>query len=163
MANENNGNVVEVKTEKKVGLVGKAKQKASGLVNYTDKDIQKLEKEADKAYNEFYVTDLAVRLLKDPQNEEILKEVAGLDEKNGKALKAILNRKKVRLAVIGGTLVAIGVVAAVSTAKKGRKNSDIIDVDSEEVDEDDYDDEDEDDDVEDDESVNETDEAPVEE
>ena len=60
MANENKNEVVEVKTEQKVGLIGKAKQKASGLVNYTDKDIQKLEKEAEKAYNEFYVLDLAV-------------------------------------------------------------------------------------------------------
>lgn len=162
MANENKNEVVEVKTEQKVGLVGKAKQKASGLVNYTDKDIQKLEKEAEKAYNEFYVLDLAVRLLKNPQDEEILKEVAGLDDKTGKALKAILNRKKIRLAAIGGTLVVIGVVAAVSTAK-AKKSSSVVDVDSEEIDDDDYEEDEDDDDVEEDESVEETDEAPVEE
>lgn len=162
MANENKNEVVEVKTEQKVGLIGKAKQKASGLVNYTDKDIQKLEKEAEKAYNEFYVLDLAVRLLKNPQDEEILKEVAGLDDKTGKALKAILNRKKIRLVAVGGTLVVIGVAVAASAAK-AKKSSSVVDVDSEEIDDDDYEEEDEDDDDVEDDSVEETDDAPVEE
>ena len=156
MENENKNEM----TEKKVGLIGKAKQKASGLVNYTDKDIQKLEKEAKKAYDEFYVADLAVRLLKDPQNEEILKEIAGLDEGKAKALKAILNRKKIRLAVFGGTIVVIGAAMAIS-AKKKRKA--VVDVESEEVEddseeeieEDDYEDEEESDEDSDDDSVEE--------
>ena len=119
--------------DEKKNVVATVKEKAAGLTQYNEKDLAKLKKKVDALHQDWYIHDLAYRLLNDPQNEEILKEVSGLDAKSGKAIKRILDAKKIRLAVIGGSIVVIGAVAVAATKGSKKSTPEAIDVESEEV------------------------------
>ena len=119
--------------DEKKNVVATVKEKAAGLTQYNEKDLAKLKKKVDALHQDWYIHDLAYRLLNDPQNEEILKEVSGLDAKSGKAIKRILDAKKIRLAVIGGSIVVIGAVAVAATKGSKKSTPEAIDVEATEV------------------------------
>lgn len=120
--------------DEKKGVVATVKEKANGLVAYNEKDLAKLKAKVEKLEMEYKIHDLAYRYLSDPQNEELIKEVNSLDEKSKKALTKIANAKKVRLAIVAGSVVVIGAVAGVALKNGGKKTTtDAIDVEAEEV------------------------------
>lgn len=120
--------------DNKKGVVAVVKEKANGLVAYNEKDLAKLKAKVEKLEMEYKIHDLAYRYLSDPQNEDLIKEVNGLDEKSKKALTKIANAKKVRLAIVAGSVVVIGAVAGVALKNGSKKTTtDAIDVEAEEV------------------------------
>jgi len=138
---------------KENGLVAKIGGKAKTLLVPNDKDLEKIRKKAENLKKEYEIYDLAARFLENPDDEEIKKEVVDLDEASAKKFKSIMESKKKFAIVAAGalTLVTVGAIVVGKSAKKRP-----VDVDYEEV-------EDEDDDIEEDESVDETDDTPVEE